>query len=96
MHLDQITDSIQTINLIGFAGSLVLCMLIGKRHEWTRLWLLPALTYLINGTAFYIAVRFGLYDAVTRTLWSAGLRLHAIVVLFVALAIMAAMTKDED
>lgn len=96
MNLTSITDTIQAVNLVGFIAALSLCLYIGWRRPWTRLWLLPVLTYLINGTAFYLAVRFELYDTVTRTLWSAGLRLHAIVVLLVALAIMAAMTRDED
>lgn len=96
MNLSTITDTLQGINLVGFTLALAICLFIGLRRPWTRLWLLPVLTYLINGTAFYIAVRLQLYDTATRTLWSAGLRLHAIAILLVALVIMAAMTKDRN
>ena len=83
--LQAITDTVQTVNLILFAAGLIIAVLLARRFEWSRMWLIPPATWLINGAAFYVIVALDLWDGSTRTLWSAGLRLHSALLMVIGL-----------
>lgn len=88
MNLGAITDIIQTVNLALFVTGLLIAVLLARRFEWSRMWLIPPVTWLINGAAFYTVVVFGLFDGPTRTLWSSGLRLHSVILMVMGLCVV--------
>lgn len=96
MEVERITDVVQLINLTGFAACLVFALLIGWRWRWTRLWLLPLITFLINGTLFYLIAIADLWTSPVRTMWSAGLRLHVLILIVAGLTTMWVLLRNRD
>lgn len=95
MNLALITDIVQAVNLAGFVVALATCLYIGWKRPRLRLWLAPVVTYLVNGALFYAVTVLGLSDPTTRMLWSAALRIHALAMVLIGLAVLWWMARDD-